>query len=105
MTTRQPPTSDALVRWLTSDLTPVRRLRNVNTRTALWAGLAALYVALGTLALGPRPDLAHRLSDVDTLVESAALIAVFVSAARCAFRLGVPGLEPTALAWAVPAAA
>lgn len=99
------PTSDALVRSLTGDLTPVRRLRNVNTRTALWAGLAALCVALGTLVLGARPDLAHKLSDADYLVESAALIAVFVSAARCAFRLGVPGLEPTALAWTVPAAA
>ena len=32
-------------------------------------------------------------------------IAVFVSSARCAFRLGVPGSEPSALAWTVPAAA
>lgn len=102
---RQRPTTDALVRSLTSDLTPVRRLRNVNTRTAWWVGLAALCVALGTFALGPRPDLARKLSDAAYLAESAALVAVFVSAARCAFRLGVPGLEPTTLAWTVPAAA
>lgn len=102
---RQRPTTDALVRSLTRDLTPVRRLRNVNTRTALWAGLAALCVALGTLALGLRPDLARKLSSAGYLGESAALVAVFVSAARCAFRLGVPGLEPTPLARTVPAAA
>jgi hypothetical protein len=105
MNARQRPTSDALVRSLTSDLTPVRRLRNVKTRTALWAALAALYVTLGTLALGARPDLARKLSDAGYLAESAALVAVFVSAARCAFRLSVPGIEPTALAWTVPAAA
>jgi hypothetical protein len=103
--TGQRPPTDALIRALTSDLTPVRRLRNVNTRTTLWVGLAALYVALGTLALGPRPDLARKLSDVGYLAESAALIAVLVSAARCAFRLSIPGIEPTALAWTVPAAA
>jgi hypothetical protein len=103
--TTQRPTTDALVRSLTSDLVPVRRLRNVNIRTALWAGLAALCVALGTLALGARPDLARKLSDVGYLAESAALVAVSVSAARCAFRLGVPGIEPTALAWTVLAAA
>ena len=102
---RQRSTTDALIRSLASDLISVRRLRNVNTRAALWAGLAALYVALGTLALGPRPDLARKLSDVGYLAESAALIAVFASATHCAFRLGVPGLGPTALAWAVPAAA
>jgi hypothetical protein len=102
---RQRPMTDALVRSLTRDLTPVRRLRTVNTRTALWAGLAALCVALGTFALGPRPDLPRKLSDAAYLAESAALVAVFVSAARCAFRLGVPGLEPTTLAWTVPAAA
>ena len=98
-------TTDALVRSLTGELTPVRRLRNVNLRTALWAGLAALCVALGTLSLGPRPDLARKLSDAGYLLESAALIAVLVSAARCAFCLGVPGIELTALAWPVPAAA
>lgn len=102
---RQRPATDALVRSLTGDLTPVRRLRTVNTRTALWAGLAALWVALGTLALGARPDLARKLSDVGYLVENAALVAVFVSAACCAFRLGVPGMEPTALTWTVPVAA
>lgn len=105
MNTRQRPTTDALVRLLTSDLTRVCRLRNVNTRTALWAGLAALCVALGTLALGARPDLARKLSDVGYLAESAALVAVFVSAASCAFRLSVPGIESTALAWTVLAAA
>lgn len=105
MNTGQRLMTDALVRSLTSDLTPVRRLWNVNTRTALWAGLSALCVALGTLALGARPDLARKLSDVGYLAESAALLVVFASAARCAFRLSVPGMEPTALAWTVPAAA
>jgi hypothetical protein len=103
-TTRRPAT-DALIRSLTSDLVPVRRLRTVNIRTALWAGLAALCVALGTLALGARPDLARKLSDVGYWADSAALVAVSVSAARCAFRLGVPGIEPTPLAWTVLAAA
>jgi hypothetical protein len=102
---RQPPTTDALVRSLASDLVPVRRLGNVNTRTVLWAGLAALCVTLGTLALGVRSDLARKLFDVGYLVESAALIAVLISAARCAFCLGVPGIQLTPLAWTIPAAA
>jgi hypothetical protein len=101
----QRPTTDALVRSLTSDLRPVRRLRNVNTRTALWAGLATLCVALGTFALGARPDLARKLSNAGYLAESGALVVMFVSAARCVFGLGVPGLEPTTLARTVPAAA
>jgi hypothetical protein len=105
MNTTQRPTTGALVRWLASDLTPVRRLRNANSRTALWAGLSVLCVALVTLALGVRPDLARKLSDAGYLMESAALIAVFLSAARCAFCLGVPGTQLTALAWTVPAAA
>jgi hypothetical protein len=103
--TSPPLTTESLIRALARDLPPVRRLGNVNTRTACWAVLAVLAVALGTLALGARPDLAQKLADPSYLAESAALVAMFVCAARCAFRLGVPGIEPTALALTLPVAA
>ena len=105
-TTADPrPTTDALVRALASELTPVRRLRGVATRTALWAALAALCTALATLAVGARPDLAYKLSEPGYLAESAALLTVFIAAARHAFRLSIPGLAPSLLASTVPAAA
>ena len=99
------PTTDALVRALAGDLTPVRRLPGVEARTAAWLALAALVTVLATLAIGVRPDLAHQLSEPSYLAEAAALAIAVVAAARCAFRLGVPGLPPTALASTVPAAA
>jgi hypothetical protein len=105
MTAPPSPTTDALVDALTRDLAPVRRLPGVATRTAAWLVLATLVTAPTALAIGARPDLAHKLSEPSYLAEGAALVVAFVAAARCAFRLGIPGLAPTALASTIPAVA
>jgi hypothetical protein len=96
--------TDALVRALTRDLTPVRRLRGANTRAASWAALAAVITALATLAVGTRPDLSSRLSECSYVAESAALLTLFAAAARSTFRLSIPGLVPASLPAIAPAA-
>lgn len=96
---------DVVIQSLVAELTPVRRLRSAGTRASLWAGLAIGCVALGCYGLGTRPDLSHKLSEIAYLTESAALIAIFALAARCAFQLGVPGSEPSARLQLAPALA
>ena len=96
--------SEELVRSLVADLTPVRRLASVDARAMRWAVMALACVCLGSYALGSRPDLAGKLHDPAYLTESAALLVVFVAAARTAFHLGIPGAEPGPLARAVPIA-
>lgn len=101
----RPPQTDALVRALVRDLTPVHRLRGVDARAALWGGLAVACTVVLALAVGVRPDLAARLSARGAIAEAAALALVFIGATRCGFRLSVPGLVPGALATTIPAAA
>ncbi|HEX2687186.1 MAG TPA: DUF1109 domain-containing protein [Kofleriaceae bacterium] len=96
---------EVVIQSLVAELTPVRRLRSVDTRASLWAGLAIACVALGCYGLGMRPDLSRKLSEIAFLAESVALIAIFASAARCAFQLGVPGVEPSAHLRIAPALA
>ena len=84
--------TEELVQALVSDLRPVRRLRGPETRALLWAALAVGVVALGSWLLGPRADLLEK-----HLAETGVLLALFVQGARSAFRLGVPGLERSAL--------
>lgn len=94
--------NEELVRSLVADLAPVRRLRSVDSRAARWAALALSCACLGSYALGARSDLARKLHDPAFLTEGAALLVVFLAAARAAFRLGIPGAEPGPLARAVP---
>lgn len=94
--------SDELVRSLVADLRPVRRPRHVDARVALWATLAVSLVCVGSYALGARPDLARKLHDPAYLAESAALLLLFVSSARRAFHLSIPGVERSPLARTIP---
>lgn len=99
------PPTDALVQALVRDLAPVRRLRGVDSRAALWMAAATACTLVLTLAIGARPDLAARLADPGQLAETAALLLAFLGATRCGFQLSVPGLAPTALQAVVPAVA
>jgi hypothetical protein len=85
--------TEELISTLVADLAPVRRLRNADTRTVLWASLALVCGGLGTFLLGVRPDLQVRLVDSTYLAEGVALLVLFASSARCAFALTVPGNE------------
>jgi hypothetical protein len=96
---------DELVRSLTADLAPVRRLPNAGARTRMWASVTVACVALGTIALGVRADFVHKLTDLPFLAENALLFAVFATAAWNAFQLSVPGASRSALARSAPALA
>ncbi len=85
-------TNDELVRRLVRDLRPVRRLRDFEWRALLWAAVALGWMALVCAAIPARPDLARKLGDGWFVAEGAALVTLFVVAARSAFRSSVPGL-------------
>jgi len=85
-------TNDELVRRLVRDLRPVRRLCGFEWRALLWAAVALGWMALVCAAIPARPDLERRLGDGWFLAEGAALVTLFVAAARSAFRSSVPGL-------------
>lgn len=89
--------TEELISSLVADLAPLRRLRNADARTVLWASLALLCGGLGILWLGARPDLQVKLVDSTYLAEGLALLILFASSARCAFALTVPGTEMGAL--------
>jgi hypothetical protein len=85
--------SDELIRSLATDLRRVRRLRDVEGRTLLWAAFALACVSIGTAVIGHRSDLSDRLRDPTYLVENGSLLLMFVVSARSAFQLSIPGME------------
>jgi len=85
--------TDEIIRSLARDLTPVRRLLPSGVRAAVWGGCAIACVAIGTLVLGPRRDLASKAADPQFWVHNAVLLLGFVASARMAFRMSVPGEE------------
>src|SRR5215475_9700915 len=94
--------SEEIVRSLARGLTPVRRLRGVEWRTLLWAGLALLFVSIGTWAVGARPDLSSKIHEPAYLLENGLLLVVFALSAWNAFQLSVPGAERRAAVRMVP---
>lgn len=86
-------TTDDLVIALAQELTPVRRLPRVSTRTVRYCG-SALAVAAAILALyGLRADWRQKLGDAEFLLEEAALLALFALSAWGSLRLCVPGRD------------
>jgi len=94
--------SEEIVRSLARDLTPVRRLRGIEWRMLLWAGLALLFVSIGTWVLGTRPDLSGKIRDPAYLLENGLLLLVFALSAWNAFHLSIPGAERGAAARMLP---
>src|SRR6185295_10498106 len=90
---------------LVKDASPVRRLSGVEKRLALWLAVATALLVVGTMAVGPRPDLGARSSDVSFIVQGCALVLLFVSAAWSAFHLSVPHFERSLLVRRLPFAA
>lgn len=82
-------TSD-LIASLAADLAPVRRLRPPLTRATCWLVLAAVVVALLSVAQGLRPDLAQRLGDPAFAVAMIASLSTGVLAAIAAFLISLP---------------
>ena len=85
-----PPSHDALVRRLTSDLRPVPHIWPPPARLAAWLLLALAVLALAAGA-GLRHDLGAQLHRPLYLFQIAALLAAGALAAATGFRAAVPG--------------
>lgn len=80
-----------LIRALSVDVRPVRRLRRALVRVGLWLALGAPYVAAVVLMMSVRADLPAKLTEARFLIEQAAALATTVTAALAAFELTIPG--------------
>lgn len=86
-------TSDDLIRSLASELTPVRRLRRMETRALGWSLFALLCVGVGSVVLGLRSDVAAKLGSPSFVRENAALLLAFAAAGWSAFQGSIPGRD------------
>jgi hypothetical protein len=83
-------TTSDLIRALSGNLTPVRRLRPPLVRALLWLMLAALVLGLLAVSQGVRPDLLSRLQDLAFAGCVAGSLATGVLAAITAFMVSLP---------------
>ncbi len=83
-------TTPELIRSLTADAAPVRRLRPPLVRAMLWLLVAALVLALIGASHGVRPDLAAKAREPAFVVATAASLLTGVLAAIAAFMASLP---------------
>ena len=89
--------TDDLIRQLTSDAQPVRRLRPVAVRVAGWVVLAIASFAVVALLMGVRRDLGEAIDQANFAVQALLLIVTALSAAAGALIVSVPGAQRKAL--------
>lgn len=90
--------TDALIRGLAAQASPVRPIASPLPRTLAWLAFAAAVVAAVVLLHGARPGLARVFAGGWGAIEFAASIATGVAAAYAAFQVSVPG-RPRRWAW------
>jgi len=83
--------TDALIARLTREAAPIRPMAHPLRRAAVWALVALAFGAAMVWAIGPRPDLAERLTDGRFLLEQGAALATGIAAAVAALSLTIPG--------------
>lgn len=83
-------TTPDLIKALSANLAPVRRLRKPGTRAACWLVFAALILALLAISQGLRPDLAQRLHDRGFALGIAGSLLTGSVAALAAFMASLP---------------
>lgn len=83
-------TTSDLIRALSGNLTPVRRLRPPLVRALLWLMLAAVVLGLLAVSQGVRPDLLARLQDLAFAGPVAGSLATGILAAIAAFMVSLP---------------
>lgn len=83
--------TEELIARLAAQAAPVRVLPPPSARLLLWLALALPAVAVVTLAMGLRQDLALRLGEPVFLLRLGASLATAVAAALAGLALGVPG--------------
>lgn len=84
-------TTEDLIRTLSRDVKPVRRLPSAGARGLGWFALAVPAVVLVGLYMEPEVGVAARLADPGLAVTLAASLATSVCAVLAAMILGVPG--------------
>lgn len=82
--------TDELIRRLSQDVAPVRRVTPPMRAALGWLALAAAVVAAGVLISGLRHDLEHRLMLMHEQVNLLAALATGAAAAVAAFHLALP---------------
>ena len=82
--------TEDLIERLARDGGPVRPLESPLRRVLVWLAVALGFAAAMVWAIGPRPDLAERLSEARFLFEQGAALATAVAAAVAALALTVP---------------
>jgi hypothetical protein len=90
--------TEDLVSAMAREMGPVKRLRPPLTRAALWLGFSALVIAAVVAVVGPRENLAERLSQPWEMAQLAAAVLTAILAAVAAFHLALPDRSD---AWAM----
>jgi hypothetical protein len=83
--------TEQLIAGLARDARAVQRIAPTWRRTCVWALATALYLALLTIAMSPRDDLAVRMADARFMVEQAAALLTGLTAAAAALASVIPG--------------
>ncbi len=86
--------TDALIAHLAQQARPLRPLAHPVRRGLAWGFLALAFGVAMIWAIGPRPDLAERLSETRFVLEQGAALATGLAAAIAALALTVPGASP-----------
>ena len=82
--------TEHLIDQLAREARPVRPLAPPLRRALVWLAVALGFASAMVWAIGPRPDLAERLSEARFLFEQGAALATAVAAAVAALALTVP---------------
>jgi hypothetical protein len=82
--------TEDLVSAMAREMGPVKRLRPPLQRAALWLGFSALVIAAVVVLMGPRDDLAERLSRPWEMAQLVAAVLTAALAAIAAFHLSLP---------------
>lgn len=83
-------TTPDLIKALSANLAPVRRLRKPGTRAACWLMFAASILALLAISQGIRPDLVQRLHEPGFALRIAGALLTGSLAALAAFMVSLP---------------
>jgi len=82
--------TENLIADLVRDFQPVIRASRPGVLFAKWSAVSLLYVAIGTLFIGTRNDLAEMWSELDSIVHTLLVLSVAVLAATIAFKASIP---------------
>ena len=94
--------TEELIQRLAADAKPVRPLRPLLVRVAVWAALAASSLAVVMLLMGVRRELGDASDRADFAIEAALLLVTALSAAFGALVISIPGATRSPLVRWVP---